>query len=254
MSKNIELDKFYTPKETAKKCIDIFFKMVDFEDVSEVIEPSAGDGAFSLQIPDCIAFDIEPEHKSIIKQDFLKLELPYKKGRAFIGNPPFGDRNNLALKFFKKSIISCDYIGFVLPISQLNNIDSFFEFDLISSHQLGVLEYSGLKVHCCFNVFKRPKNGLNKKPRLSSKLFSLHRTNRDNFENTKEDFIICKRGSVGKLVEKEGTYADEYKVVVHNKKNLDYVKSTILNQDWKNFKKHQSAPNLSKNDIYRLFN
>ena len=253
MSKNIELDKFYTPKETVKRCIDIFFNMVDVEDVTEIIEPSAGNGAFSLEL-DCIAYDIEPEHESIIEQDFLKLELPYKQGRVIIGNPPFGNRNNLALKFFKKSIKSCDYIGFILPISQLNNVDSFYEFDLISSHDLGVLEYSGINVKCCFNVYERPQKGLNKKLNLKSDLFSLHRTNRDNFENTIPDFMFCKRGSVGKEIFEDGKrYGDEYKVVVFDKNNLEYVKSTILNHDWKNFKLHQSSPNISKNDIYRLF-
>ena len=44
MSKNIELDKFYTPKETAKQCIDLFFET--FADVTEIIEPSAGNGNF----------------------------------------------------------------------------------------------------------------------------------------------------------------------------------------------------------------
>ena len=48
MSKNIELDKFYTPKETAKKCIDIFNDT--FKNATEIIEPSAGNGHFSLQI------------------------------------------------------------------------------------------------------------------------------------------------------------------------------------------------------------
>ena len=48
MSKNIELDKFYTPKETAKKCIDIFWNT--FFDVTEIIEPSAGNGAFIKEL------------------------------------------------------------------------------------------------------------------------------------------------------------------------------------------------------------
>jgi hypothetical protein len=253
MSKNIELDKFYTPKETVGRCLGIFNNMVYLEDVTEIIEPSAGNGAFSLEL-DCIAYDIEPEHESIIEQDFLKLELPYKQGRAIIGNPPFGNRNNLALKFFKKSIKSCDYIGFILPISQLNNVDSFYEFDLISSHDLGVLEYSGINVKCCFNVYERPQKGLNKKLNLKSDLFSLHRTNRDNFENTKADFMFCKRGSVGKEIFEDGKrYGDEYKVVVFDKNNLEHVRNTILKHDWKNFKNHQSSPNISKNDIYRLF-
>jgi len=254
MNKNIELDKFYTPKETVNKCLGIFFNMVDKEDITEIIEPSAGNGRFSLQLPNCIAYDIEPEHESIIKQDFLNLDLPYKKGRAIIGNPPFGKRNNLSLKFFKKSINSCDFIAFILPISQLNNIDSLYEFDLISSHDLGELTYSGLVVRCCFNVYERPREGLNKKVNLKSELFSLHRTNRDNFENTKPDFMFCKRGSVGKEIFEDGKrYGDEYKVVVYDKANLEYVRNTILNHDWKNFKIHQSSPNISKNDIYRLF-
>jgi hypothetical protein len=254
MSKNIELDKFYTPKETVNRCIDIFFNMVDVEDVTEIIEPSAGNGAFSLELENCIAYDIEPEHESIIEQDFLNLELPYKKGRVIVGNPPFGNRNNLALKFFKKSIKSCDYIGYILPISQLNNTDSFYEFDLISSHDLGELNYSGVNVKCCFNVYERPQKGLNKKPNLKSELFSLHRTNRDNFKNTNADFMFCKRGSVGKEIFENGKrYGDEYKVVVFDKNNLEYVKNTILKNDWKNFKNHQSSPNISKNDVYRLF-
>lgn len=86
MSKNIDLDKFYTSKETVKKCIDIFFNQVNIEDITEIIEPSAGNGSFSLEL-DCKAYDIEPEHESIIKQDFLQLDVPYKKGRAIIGNP-----------------------------------------------------------------------------------------------------------------------------------------------------------------------
>lgn len=67
-------------------------------------------------------------------------------------------------------------IGFVLPISQLNNTDSLYLFDLVKSVDLGVLEYSGMKVHCCFNLYRRHENGkLNKKPKLSSDLFTIHR-------------------------------------------------------------------------------
>lgn len=253
MSKNVRLDKYFTPESVVDFCIYRFKEC--FKEVTELIEPSAGDGAFSLKLEDCIAYDIEPEHASIIKQDFLSLEIDYKSGRGFIGNPPFGDRNNLALKFFKKCVKVSDMIGFILPISQLNNTDSLYEFDLIESHDLGIVDYSGVSVNCCFNLYHRAESGvLNKKPNLKSELFSLHRTNRDNFDNTIADFIICKRGSVGKEVFEGGKrYSDEYKVVVHDKKNLEYVRSKIINNDWFNFKKHQSSPNISKNDIYRLF-
>lgn len=253
MSNKINLDKFYTPADVVDKCIYEFWET--FKEVTELIEPSAGNGAFSLKLDDCIAYDIEPEHESIIKQDFLQLDLPYKYGRAIIGNPPFGNRNNLALKFFKHAIKMCDMIGFILPISQLNNVDSLYEFDLVKSIDLGKMQYSGIDVHCCFNLYHRPKDGkLNKKPKLSSDLFDLLRTGDKDFENTKADFMFCKRGSVGKEIFENGKrYGDEYKVIVKDKDKISFIKNTILDFDWVGYKKHQSSPNISKNDIYRLF-
>ena len=258
MSKNIELYKFYTPKETAKKCIDIFCNT--FFGVTEIIEPSAGSGAFSLQIPNCIAYDIEPEHESIIKQDFLELDLPYKQGRAFIGNPPFGDRNNLSRSFYKHACKMADMIGFILPISQLNNTDSLYLFDLVKSIDLGVLEYSGIKVHCCFNLYHRPKNGkLNKRKNINPNLFKLYGDDvyrgerRQEYKNLDYDFVIFRRGSSAGKIKTENIHKQTYKVKVFDSKNLEYVKNTILNYDWSNYKKHQSAPNITRNDIYRLF-
>ena len=250
MSKNIELDKFYTPKQVAKDCIDTFWRTCF--DVTEIIEPSAGNGSFSLQIPNCIAYDLEPEHESIIRQDFLKLDLPYKYGRLIIGNPPFGDRNNLARSFYKKATELCDAIAFILPISQLNNSDSLYEFDLIKSVDLGVLEYSGMKIHCCFNIYTRPKNGLNSKPNLKIDWIKIYRDDQDGYESVEYDFAICRRGNVGTL-RTERLETQTYKIKVMDISKIEEVKNTILNFDWHNFKKHQSAPSLSKNDIYRLF-
>ena len=251
MSNNIELDKFYKPKETAKQCIDLFFET--FADVTEIIEPSAGNGNFSLQIPNCVAYDLEPEHESIIRQDFLKLILPYKKDRAFIGNPPFGDRNNLARSFYKHACKMGDYIGFILPISQFENSDSLYHFDLIKSVDLGVFEYSNTKVHCCYNLYQRPKNGkLNSKPKLSSELFTIHRDDQYGYKSVEYDFAICRRGNVGTL-RTERLETQTYKIKVMDSTKIEEVKNTILKFDWQNYKKHQSAPSISKNDIYRLF-
>jgi len=258
MSNNIALDKFYTPKETAKKCIDLFNQT--FKDVSEIIEPSAGNGNFSLQIPNCIAYDLEPKHESIIKQDFLKLELPYKQGRAFIGNPPFGDRNNLARSFYKHACKISDMVGFILPISQLNNTDSLYLFDLVKSIDLGVLKYSGMKVHCCFNLYQRPKNGkLNNRKKINPNLFKLYGDDVYRGKRKKEytkldyDFVIFRRGASAGRIKTENINKQTYKVKVFDGKNLEYIKNTILNYDWINYKQHQSAPNITRNDIYRLF-
>ena len=251
MSKNIELDKFYTPKESAKKCIDLFWDT--FCDVAEIIEPSAGGGSFSLQIPKCIAYDLEPEHESIIKQDFLKLKLPYKQGRAFIGNPPFGYANNLSRSFYKHACKMGDVIAFILPIGLLNNTDSLYEFDLVKSIDLGVLEYSGYDVHCCFNLYHRPKNGkLNKKPNYKVKWIDISRDDEKRYENFDYDFAICRRGNIGKLRTKN-LQSSTYKIKVLDKTKVNFVKNTIINFDWLNNKPFCSTPYITKNDIWKLF-
>jgi hypothetical protein len=253
MSNKIKLDKYYTPDNVVNTCLDLVFKFVPKS--SFFLEPSAGAGAFSLRLLNCLAYDIEPEHESIKKADFLKVEKSYVKNLIVLGNPPFGNRNNLALKFFKHSLGFGDYIAFILPISQLNNLDSLYEFDLISSTDLGAEKYSEMPVHCCFNIYKRPISGvLNKKPKLSSKVFRLLRTGDKGFQEADADFMFCKRGSAGKEIKVgEKRYSDEYKVMCFKKEDVRYVKDKILSFDWANFKNHQSSPNISKNDVYRLF-
>ena len=97
-SNKLHLDKYYTSDEIAQYCIDTARKVLKGKIISEVIEPSAGNGVFSKKIKNCIAYDIEPEDNSVIQQDFLKLNIPYKERRLFIGNPPFGSRLTHFLK------------------------------------------------------------------------------------------------------------------------------------------------------------
>lgn len=101
MSNKIDLDKYYTPLDKAKYCIDKVYEIIGENNISEAIEPSAGNGSFSLQVPTtCLAYDIEPEHESITKQDFLTLNIDYLYGRLIIGNPPYGREIG---KFVKKA-------------------------------------------------------------------------------------------------------------------------------------------------------
>ena len=170
MSK-IKNDKYYTPPDLANYCWDKVLEVIGEENISEVIEPSVGNGAF-LNHPTQIvhfAYDIEPECTSditkIFKADYLTSDIKYLYGRLVLGNPPYGEHMNMAQKFFKKSIQIADYIAFILPISQLNNTRSMYEFDLVYSEDLGIKHYTDRDLHCCFNVYKRPENGeLNKKP------------------------------------------------------------------------------------------
>lgn len=81
----IKNDKYYTPPALARELIVKTIRFVGVKNITDIIEPSAGSGAFSKHFKDCKAYDIEPEAEGIIKQDFLTLDLPYQKGRLIIG-------------------------------------------------------------------------------------------------------------------------------------------------------------------------
>lgn len=228
MSK-IELDKYYTSLDLAKKCINILQNTIPKQYITEYIEPSAGAGAFSLQLDNCLAYDIEPEHHSILKQDFLNLDIPYKTGRCFIGNPPFGNKNTLVKKFFNKCVSLGDYIVFILPITQFNNTQSLYKFNLIYSEDLGVLKYSNREVHCCFNIYKRNEDGtLNKKQD-----YTLNDIDIIEYKRTKEiyfdsfDFAFCSwgNGCCGKTPQYKGQFAQEHYIIIKN----DFLREKILN-------------------------
>ena len=230
----IELDKYYTPIDLAKYCIDKTFEVIGEENITDIIEPSAGNGSFSNQL-ECVAYDIEPEHENIIKQDYLKLEVEYKHGRLVIGNPPYGRCMNLAQKFYKKSIQIGDYIAFILPISQLNNTQSLFEFDLIHSEDLGECEYSDRKLHCCFNIYKRPTNGLNKQQRVKLKDIKIVRQDSKQYnEITDYDVRMCYwgNGSAGKILKDGERYSAEYKIIVLNDEVREDVVRVLSEVNW----------------------
>ena len=119
-------DQFYTKRYISEKCINDFIELLNInKDNSLILEPSAGNGAFSDYFINnnynINAFDIEPKKDYIKKQDFLELDIEnYKKINKkiyCIGNPPFGRQSSLARQFIKKLTTFCDVIGFILPKS-----------------------------------------------------------------------------------------------------------------------------------------
>lgn len=250
----INNDKYYTPIDLAACCINKTYEIIGKENISEIIEPSAGNGSFSNQI-DCIAYDIEPEHKDIIKQDYLTLELSYKKGRLIIGNPPYGRCLNLAQKFYKKSIELGDYIAFILPISQLNNSNSMYEFDLIYSEDLGKKDYSGINLHCCFNIYKRNPNGLNKHKIKKLKDITIIRQDSKKYNDILNyDIRMCHwgNGSAGKILKENEHYSAEYKIIIHNKELKNKIIEVLNNIDWKQELNHIAMLEIQQFHICEL--
>ena len=159
-SNKLHLDKYYTPDTIAKYIVDKTNKIVGIENITEYIEPSAGSGVFLKYLDKPYqAYDIEPEHDNVQLQDYLMLNVEYKQGRCVIGNPPYGSPLNLAKAFCNKSFEIAEYVSFILPISQLKNTQTIYKYDLIHSEDLGKQNYSGIDVHCCFNIYKRPASG-----------------------------------------------------------------------------------------------
>ena len=251
-SNKLHMDKYYTPKDIAKHCIDRTYEILGKENITEIIEPSAGNGSFSLQIPNCIAYDIEPEDSEIIKQDFLELDMKYKDGRLFIGNPPFGSRNTLAVKFYKKSIQLGDYVAFILPISQLNNNQQMYEFDLIHSEDLGKQTYTDREIHCCFNIYRRPSSKeLNLKSNYKLKDISITEVRLGNKEVVDYDVGICAWGSIGNEILHKDQYAKEFYIKIHNDKYKNRIIELVKNANWNELYPMTSTPNLLQWQVFK---
>jgi hypothetical protein len=115
-----EKDQFFTHPNTAEYCYQQTLKIlgdlgVDLREYT-FIEPSAGDGSFynALPIYQRIGVDIEPRCEGVEKQDFLRWK-PDTEKNICIGNPPFGLRGHLALKFINHAAKFSDFVCFILP-------------------------------------------------------------------------------------------------------------------------------------------
>jgi len=267
-NKDIELDKYYTPIETANFCWDKVQEVIGFNNISEIIEPSCGNGAFyhhPLYTPH-FGYDIEPEYYTdcgVIEQaNFLEIDINYLYGRLFIGNPPFGYRNSLAIKFYNKCCELGDYVAFILPISQLNNNLQMYKFDLVASYDLGVLPYSGVNLHCCFNIYKRPETGkLNSKPCVELKDVTIveHRRKKGQYATAKNkkiapnyDYAMCNWGSgcLGKVPQYVGEYAQEVYFYCHNKKYLKQLLELLKPEVIRSYVNSISAKKISVARLY----
>lgn len=165
-------DQFFTPKIVAEKCWNTFQKEVNININDYIfIEPSAGDGSFLKTLPNnSISLDIEPRSDRIIKQDYLYwTPIDMSKKYIVFGNPPFGLRGHLALKFINHSYTFADYVCFILP--QLFESDGKGSprkrvngYNLIYSEGLSAMFYSPdnqeVKVNGVFQIWSKHTSNL----------------------------------------------------------------------------------------------
>lgn len=115
-----EKDQFFTSKDTAQYCLNKTYEVLQQWGVNiseyQFIEPSAGDGSFYNLLPEnCrTGVDIEPKCDGVEKSDFLTWR-PQTSKNICVGNPPFGLRGHLALKFINHAAEFSDFVCFILP-------------------------------------------------------------------------------------------------------------------------------------------
>jgi hypothetical protein len=111
------LDKFYTIPTVANQCLQNVGTLYSWDSWDLVVEPSAGNGSFFLQIPTSkkIGIDLVPDHSQLQKQDFFTF-VPSVSGTILVvGNPPFGKVSSLAIKFFNHAASFASVIAFIIP-------------------------------------------------------------------------------------------------------------------------------------------
>jgi predicted RNA methylase len=116
------IDKYYTNNTSVELCLSLVKTHILINNDDLIIEPSAGNGSFITGIKSLtdnfVFYDLDPENAEIIKQDYLTyIHKVSDKKIHVIGNPPFGRKSSLAIKFIKKSCEFCDTISFILPKS-----------------------------------------------------------------------------------------------------------------------------------------
>jgi hypothetical protein len=152
----IAYDKYYTPPITARWCIDKVKEIIGEDNITEWVEPSAGSGSFSHQIKGCKAYDLYPQHEYIEQADFETLDMGgYKKGRCFIGNPPFGGGDGKLLSlFYNKACDNGDYIAYIQPASFYNSYSKHKKFEIVYSCIIET-PYTNENLKTSFTIYKR---------------------------------------------------------------------------------------------------
>lgn len=164
-----KLDAFYTKKPVARDCINFFLTKTKnlLKEKMCFVEPSAGNGSFSSQLPknSTIPLDIAPADSSIKKQDFFEFIHHCKnKEVVTIGNPPFGRRSKMAIKFFNHAAMFSSWIAFIVPFqfkkySVHSKLDK--NFQLIATMNLKKNSFlskgKNFNLNCCFQIWTKRK-------------------------------------------------------------------------------------------------
>jgi hypothetical protein len=195
LSNERRFDEFYTTTKTATYCFKVLNeKMKELKldiDNFNFIEPSAGAGSFFNIMPKNrrIGVEINPDINSkYIVSNYLDFIPDDRTNNIVLGNPPFGLRGNLALRFVNHSFKFADIVAFILPPlfdsdgkgSPKKRVEGY---ELMHSEKLPLssFEYPNgqkVKVATCFQIWTKINKHLIKKVEIKTannfvKIYSL---------------------------------------------------------------------------------
>lgn len=162
--RNAGLDKFYTVPAISEKCITMIGTQYLWNSWDLVVEPSAGNGSFLTRLPTekRIGLDISPEHKDILKQDFLTYSPPTTAHKILVvGNPPFGRVSSLAIQFFNHAAKWANVIAFIVPrtfrrVSVQNKLNCKFHLKHDEDIPMEPCSFSPpMSAKCCFQLWEK---------------------------------------------------------------------------------------------------
>jgi predicted RNA methylase len=270
MDKSKELDQFYTNPKIAKRLL-IKTKQIIKEKNIYWIEPSAGTGSFSdlLKKENLLAIDIDPKQKDILKKNFLldkieEIEEIQKTENKIItiGNPPFGKKSSIAIKFFNKSAEISEYICFILPktfkkesiVNQLNEkMHKIYEEEIEKNSF--IYKEKTYDVKCVFQIWKKEKTKRKKnKIKKETKLFKF-------VKKEESEFAIRRVGGLtGKLLDNKDykKYSESSNYFIKTNET-SISKQELKNKIKKNYEKIQEKakdtvgnPSISRNELIRI--
>ena len=270
------LDQFYTKTEVA---LSLTKKLNAYNLANYTfLEPSAGTGSFINALnfifkePKIIAVDIEPKSSCIIKKDFLEFETKHKNIFT-IGNPPFGKRASLAIKFFNHASNFSNYIAFILPLqfqkwSVQKHLNKDFKLILDETLEPNSFIFNGKEysVRCCFQIWTKLESKIDLRikeaPPTKHKDFEMWQYNntketRKYFDKSKYkwDFAVARQG----YYNYKNFIYDENKLnpkvqYIFFKANNNNTLEKLKNIDFEKLsKKNTTIPGFGKADVVKEF-
>jgi hypothetical protein len=266
-----EKDQFFTHKDTAKYCLGILKeKLVELDVDSKeyiFIEPSAGDGSFYNYLPvdRKIGLDIQPRIAGLKSENYLNWTPDdLSKKYIVVGNPPFGLRGNLALRFINHSSKFSEFVAFILPplfysTGKGSCMARVKDMNLIHSEEISpkFLYPDGkeVSVNCIFQIWSKnfSSNILRDSCSEYIKIYSLSDGGTSGTTRNKKMLNECDIYLPSTCFSNNMKVFYDFESLPHRRgygikilKDFDRVKNVIESTNWleKSFKSTNSATNL----------